>query len=1158
VIHGEVGAGLAHKGGSALPGVAVTATNSLTGHKYTTTTDVDGAYSMTIPKDGRYIVRAELAAFATVTQEVLLNANSEHGGKPEVTADFGLELASRVEAAASRQEGAGSAQEQALGAGLQSLSPGGSEAGGGLSSGGQSSGAQATDASTNTQDASAALPSLAALGDSGAASADSVAFSGVAGQTNPLGNVSEDEIRDRIQEGVDRARANGQLPAGVDPTNAIVGVLGGIMGGAGGYGGHGRGGGGGGRGSGGFRNFNPAQPHGSFFYEGDFSALDSAQWSPTLTPTAKPAYTKSSFGASLLGSPYIPGLIKPSTKQFAFINFSGRKNTTPEIFNGVVPTLAERAGDFSNFYQVSNGRTATTPTPIYDPRTGAQFTSNGVANVIPANQISPQAQAVLNQYYPAPNLTNSPNGLYNYQTITTAGQNSASLNSRYQRNFGADSGNPFARFGGGRSSSGKPTLRQGLSATFNFSHSASDVRNIFLPLGGASESNGYALTAGYNVSYGHLSDNVSVTWNRSHATQRNYFTNTAVNPAAITGVNSPAQAALSVQPQFYNGLPSLSFTDFTSLSNTTPSDSIGQTISFSDGVRYRRGKHNYRFGIDVRRVHQDSLGGANPLGSYIFTGYNTESPADKNAVANGSTAQATSGTGFADFLLGVPQQTTLQAGLAKIYLREWVGDAYAQDDWRAKSNLTLNYGIRYEYFGPYSEKNGRLVNLTGVSNGTSSVGCVTPYGGTYSVNGGNNNLTCTQGPTTSLMHADHAEYAPRIGFAYNVPRLKQTVLRGGYGLNFNTSQYQTFARALSYQQPFAMTQNNILSTATNSTSCTDVYTPGAPATGFTLASGFGCSGKLYQNTYAVNPNYRIGYVQVYNLGVQRTFAYGIVLNVGYNGSKGSDLDVTLAPNHTPSSVTTPNAVAFTYDNSLGESRFNALVIDARKRLEKGISLAATYTYSHSIDDASSFGGASAVSSVQNSADLAAEESNSSFDQRHKLVGTWIGELPFGPNRAFLNQGGWASHVLDGFDVSGNFTFASGKFYTPQYESTASQIAAGGTYALRPDRVFTQPLQGPATLREFFNNAAFIAPQNGYGTASRYSIAGPGTVSVSLALSRTVQLSGTSSFEARVQASNVFNTVQYSGINTTLSSATFGQVTGAATMRQLLFVARYRF
>jgi len=221
-------------------------------------------------------------------------------------------------------------------------------------------------------------------------------------------------------------------------------------------------------------------------------------------------------------------------------------------------------------------------------------------------------------------------------------------------------------------------------------------------------------------------------------------------------------------------------------------------------------------------------------------------------------------------------------------------------------------------------------------------------------------------------------------------------------------------------------------------------------------------------------------------------------------------------------------------------------------------MGATYTYSHTIDNASGVGGAVGTA-VQNFYNLAAEEGNSSFDRRHNLTGTFIIEPPFGPNRKFLNKGGVMAKIFDGYSVSGAFTFGTGNYLTPTYSNNTAEASSANTFTQRPDRVFTQPLKGPGSVKSWFNTAAFTAPGSGlYGTASQGSIEGPGTVSVNASLSRTIQLKGTNSFEARVTANNVFNTVQYSGINTTENSTTFGEVTSAAAMRSLQVQARYRF
>lgn len=1184
-IQGSVVAGTPGKADAVpLPGVSVTATNTLTGKKYTAATDVDGKYKLSIAKNGRYVVRADLVGFASATAEVVLSGDlSTEAAKPTT---FGMELASRAEAAEAKQEAVtAAAGATSLTHGVQNLSLG-------------HDGKDTEDASVSSGNTGVTMPSLAAMndsitGDTASSGADSITVSGQDAQMNGLANYSEDEIHQHIQDAMERARSEGRLPQGANTdgvTDAIVGAMGGMMSGSGpsmGGGGHHGGGagaaagGGGGsshggssHGSGAFRGFNPSQPHGSVYYQGEYAGLDSAPWAATLLPVTNPDYAKNSFGVTFIGSPYIPGLIKPNTSQFVSVSFTGKRDTNPEVLNGIVPTDNERNGIF--------------PSVITDPRTG---TTTNTIPTLPGCApgqfcIQPQSLSILNNYYPACNVagchsqTGQPSQ-YNYQTVTTAGSNISSLNTRYVRNIGQNASNPFAAYSR-HSSNGPPQLHQNINSSFSYSHSASDSRNIFLLLGGAAVSNGYSFGLGYTVSYGHLSDSVNVSWNRSHGENRNYFTDTSVDPIDITGIGEgactpttppttpptpcsvPSNHAISFRPNFYNGLPTIQLTQFQSLSNTEPSDQISQAISLSDSVSWRLHHHSMHYGFDFRRVHQDSLGGTTALGSLSFTGIYT-------------------GSSFADFLLGLPQQSKIEAGLDKIYLRENVVSAYVMDDYHASNNVTVNYGARYEYFAPYSEKNNRLMNLTDVVTHAGSVGCVTPNGLSFtSLNG--STVTCAAGPNDALIHPDRSMISPRFGVAWSPKFVKQTVVRGGYGLNFNTSQFSAFAKKLSYQAPFAAVQNNVLTTAQNPTGCTaESATTDAS---ITIAGPFGCSNKALQNSFGVNPNYRLGLVQVYNLDLQHTLPWGIVMNIGYNGSHGSNLDVVRAPNQNfvpvtnpapgqppyAATVTTNNAVAFLYEDSTGESTFNALTFNLQKRLQHGIGLGALYQYAHSIDDASTFGGASSTTSIQDDANLHAERSNSSFDVRHKLSVNWVYEPPFGPNRAFLNKGGFWSNIADGWIVAGSATFTSGQYFTPQYTGTAAQTAAGGTFTLRPDRDFAQSTTGSGQLARFFNPNAFSCPSSTtpglasnaacqpthYGSASRYSIEGPGTVLVSASFSRQFSLGDTRNLETRITASNVFNTVQYSGINTTANALNFGQVTSAATMRQINFTARYRF
>ena len=1106
-IHGSVlaRAADAKAAGLPLPGVAITATNTLTGKKYTTSTDIYGSYALAIPRNGRYVVRAELSAFAPLTQEVLLNAASHQG-----SAAFRMELASRS-AARDADTGAG-VNTQALTRGLQSL---------GVTGGADT---LASDATSGGGASGAALPSLAGNSDA----TESVSVNGQAGTTNGLANFSEDEVRQRIQDAMQQSRTGGGNNSEI--ANAVVGMLGSMMvGGPGGPGGSGgRGGGGGAGGFGAFRNLNPTALHGTAFYIGGNGALDATPYS--LTGTAvKPGYSSNRYGGSLVGSPYIPGLTKPSSKQFVFLNFSGNKTMTPINAYATVPTLAERNGDFTGLTQTVNGTTV--PVTIYDPATGAPTMCNAQPNVLCTNRISAPSRNLLT-YYPAPNIAaNAQN--YNYQRIATQGNNAAAIAARYVRNFGAQP--DFASlFGGGgrRQQNATKTLRQNLNAAFNYQHGANDNLGTFAVQDAKVSSDGYGLSAGYSVGYGRLNNNASVSWNRSHANTTNLFTYNPADPAATAGVAIPKP--VTATPGFYSGIPNIGLTNFSGFGAATPVDSINQTISFSDSLGWNHKKHNLRFGGDMRRVHYDVLGSSDVLGALTFTGYATTAPGGSTTTGNAPT-----GSSFADFLLGAPQQSKIQAGLFKTYLRETVFDAYATDDYRLRANFTVNAGLRYEYFAPYTEKFDRLVNLDHTADFTQIApviaGGAGPYSGKFS---------------RSLVQPDRTMFSPRIGIAYRPKWPKQTVIRAGYGINFNTGQYSRFARSMQSQPPFAITQTN---TATQN-GCGNYTT-------FTLANAFGCTtAAVTQNNFGVSRNYRLGRVQVMNADVQHTFPLGIVVNVGFNASLGSSLDLLRAPGHSANGVTTSGAASYTFEDSLADSRFNALTISARKRMQKGIALSGTYQYGHSIDNASSIGSSGSNIIAQNDQRLDLEYGNSSFDVRHKVSGDFVYELPFGPNRAYLTQGGFFSKALDGLSASGNYTFATGGYFTPSYQSTIAQVASGGNYTLRPDRVFSQSIKGPGSSSLWFNKGAFTAPTSstGYGTASRNSIRGPGTVSVNMSLARTTSFGGTKSLEVRGTAQNVFNTVQYSGINTTLNSATFGRVTSTAGARQLTVQARYRF
>jgi len=346
------------------------------------------------------------------------------------------------------------------------------------------------------------------------------------------------------------------------------------------------------------------------------------------------------------------------------------------------------------------------------------------------------------------------------------------------------------------------------------------------------------------------------------------------------------------------------------------------------------------------------------------------------------------------------------------------------------------------------------------------------------------------------------------------------VVRAGYGINYTVGQYATFATTMAHQPPFANEQTNeALACPAGATDC--------------LSLGNGFPSPAINGNYALDPHYKLPYVQAWNLDVQKTMPWGVVVNLGYNGSKGSRLDDTIAPRPSATSPNTdPTNLIFNYEEAVAFSRFNAGTVRVNKRLSGGISLGANYQYSHSIDDAGSVGGTSTVV-AQNWQDLQAEEGNSSFDVRHQVSGTYLYELPFGKDKYWVTSG-VGSHILEGFSVSGSYTFATGTPLTPSYQAAESSVACGTAGSLRPELTGVPVTAGGGSLEQWFNPAAFTAPVPAnasypcavFGNAPRNSIAGPGKVQNNMSLSKTMQLGDTRSMEFRGTASNVFNTVQY--------------------------------
>jgi hypothetical protein len=1085
--------GVVKSGKTALPGVTVTAADTLTGKKVSVATGIDGSFVIKGLPRGRYVVKIEFMGFATLTQEVVLNPENPLG-----KVEAALVLASRQqEEQANRTNSSTTAIR-----GFQNLAV--QEALSNLGGGRNGNGNGAVSASD--------LSSLPMNGAGADIASESVSIAGAQGRSQDFGGGSEEDIQQRIQEFRERAQSEG-------------GAFGAMLGGPGGPGGPGGGGppimGRLGRG------FNINQPHGFLYFQDDNAALDAQAYSLTGQEGEKASYNQLKFGALVGGPLKVPGLFDWSKSTFFAAGWNGTRGSTPYDAYSTVPTLEERGGNFSGLTD-KNGN----PIVIYDPFTGQPYPNNtipsGSACSNPNDCINPAAQALLN-YIPGPNL---PGSLQNFHYITSDESDSDAVSLRLIHNFISGGGPGFGPLGGGPGGgrgSGRGGPRNNLSIGFNWSRNTSAIVNPFPSLAGSTNTQGWNGNVRWTYGKGRITNSLGVTYNHNRVSTTNLYselTNVSGN-AGITGI--------SPDP-FDWGLPGISFNSFGGLSGPVPSRELDQTYTISDTVIWNHGKHNWRFGGDYRRILQGFRSARNGEGSFVFTGFATAQ------YLTGSTqAVPDTGSDFADFLLGLPQQTSLQSGTTDYEFRANAYDGFVQDDWRIFPNLSLNLGLRYEYNGPFTEAENRIANLD-VSFSPESITA-------FRVLPGQTGSSAGIFPS-SLVRPDRNNFAPRLGLAWRLG--KQTVVRAGYGINYNLAQYSTFIRNFAFQPPYATTATNV-----------------SPYGNFlTLENGFPPSaGATVTNNYALDPNYRLGYVQVWNLDIQRQLPGNVQLNVGYNGAKGTRLDTERAL--VPSCVATDNCASneaaspFIYESSEGNSILHAGSVRVRKRMSKALGVSAVYVFSKSIDDASSIGGGGAVV-VQNPFDLPAERGLSSFDQKHKFTGNWVYDLPFGDGRRFVTKGP-LSHVLGAWQWSGDFTIASGFYFTPRVLGATVDINRGVSGSLRANVVAGQAigLSNPTTA-EWFNTAAFCVPGpdctggTTYGDAGRNIILGPAQFTFDMAINRTITIKESRALELRLQANNIFNTPYFSSLNTVVNSLTFGQVTGVGNMRRMTMVARFRF
>ena len=1102
--------GAVRSAGLPIPGATVTATQS--GRKITTTTDDAGRYELDLPR-GTWNVEANMVAFTPVRREVVV-------GDAPVSADYALE----VRAAQTQQQSA--------------RGPGGGPPG------------QRGFRNLNLNQ-TAEIDALTEAAQTGAEQQQNTPTPGNANEAFLMNGTLDRGLQQAQQQpnlwGDGQAGWNQQNPFGQQGAQGPGGGPGGGFGGGRGPGGFGGGGGGGGRGGwrgpggpggpGGRRGPGQNGPfgnrarrgqqgyHGSLSFSLDNSALDARPFSLTGETVPKPSYAQSRFNFAGGGPFMIPKLVR-SPKTFLFFSYFGTRARNPYDGVGTVPTgclnpvtnpndLAagqvwcsmsnsnggsavlvpdERAGNFSAlttllYYPANVKLPGSQPNPGNVPIPG---------NLIPASMLSTMpnttAAALLN-LIPLPN---QPGLVRNYQRTASTGNNADNFGVRANHNLSQKD-----RFDG------------------NFNAQRRDGTSAQL-FGFTDTTNGAGITT--NLGWTHnfsptTLNHVIGSFSRNSNQTNPFFAYGTDLTSGIDGVSPP--------PADY-GPPTLSFTNFSSLTDANAVRTVNQTTGVTDTLTLIRGTHSITAGGGYRRMQINQHTDQNTRGTFTFTGLET------SEFVNGLPA-ANTGNDFADFLLGYPYASSVTADRSDYY-RAYALNAFVSDDWHLRDNLTITAGLRYEFFSPYSEKYNRLVNLEVPAYFASQPTAVTP--GTLTPG--------TPGVPSGMVNPAKDLFSPRAGLAWKPWNDRSTLVRLGYGIFYNGSVYAQFPSQLAAQ---AVSNFSLI----NNTSAPVLFQNIFPPTG-------SASGQVTY-TYAVDPNYRPGYAQTWNVSVQQGLPKAFVLSAEYLGTKGTRLDTEIQP-YVSNSTGSTRAASYIYDESDGNSIYHAMQARLVRRFSRGMSLNGIYTFSKSIDDASTIGGGNAVV-AQNWQDLSAERGLSSFDQRHTLNLTYILASPVGGPTAPLHSYPWAERALKDWTLSGGVTWSSGLPLTAQLLGNQSDVT--GTGAVGSSRAWATGLPIEIAGYPFFNPLAFTSvnpdptsTDSYFDRAGHNTIPGPQQLVFNLSLARSIDLGERRRLEFRLDTKNFTNSVYYTAYGTGVNASNYGLATAAGAMRTLTFTTRFRF
>jgi hypothetical protein len=809
-------------------------------------------------------------------------------------------------------------------------------------------------------------------------------------------------------------------------------------------------------------------------------------------------YVQNDPGGTIGGPVVIPHLYNGKDKTFFFVDFNVTLASQGNVFQGIVPTDLQRAGDFSQTF--SGGQLV----QIFDP-TSAHLDASGkivrnplAGNVIPANQINSTGAAIVS-FFPRPNANINGN---NYFVTPPATNDNWQYLGRLDQNFG-EKDRAFFRFGQYSPNSNAPDnipnkANNGTFGGWVDTQAALSETHIFSP----------TLVSDFRFGW----------------VQEDNYTTAASLPVPELGLKG---ANLS-------SFPLVTVSQMIGLGAKASNHDRDRSWVFNESVTLSKGRHNIKFGGDFRRQMYDNYSPGKLPGSYTFS----------NTFTSSTPNDSKTGFGLADLLLGLPASSSFSFN--DYTYRENInsGGAFVQDDFKVLSHLTINLGLRWEWDGPYSEANNQFASFNPaiVNHTTGNLGDVQFAG--------------RNGAPTHFSPNIYHDFLPRVGFAWNFA--PNTVLRGGYGLyRLPAIGYSGVGPVSQYAQSasFSSLDNNVTPRYTFAQGVPaipfNVDANGNPNIPASLTNPT-------QNVTQLEFRDRTPYNQTWELGVQRQFLGSWLAEVDYVGTRGVKLPIGVPLNQLPFSQWRPGNLqsirpypqylTVTHLANDANSFYNSLQTSLQRRWGNGV-LTLAYTWSKITADLDG-------SAIQDIYNLKNEHGIASYDVPHRFVSSYVYRIPLGRGGKLLNGIPVIQDVVRGWEFSGVTEFQVGL----PLSVTQNNGTGGFTGTQRPNQVAAAALpRDQRTLAAWFNTAAFVqAPAFTAGNESRYSFYGPGINNWDTSLMRNFQFGERVRLQFRGEFYNTMNHANFKNPNTTLGNINYGKITSDNGPRNMELALRLFF